>query len=256
MSVQVRTVKAFVEGHVFAEAVAACEKAQSSTPFKWNGGTNTSIVGLNSVKLDKYTVIASYTLVADGVYCDYDPIKKKADIGSNFLERDRSFGPMTYASTCATTLRSPPAIVATPHRFRATSRRRGSRAPLPRSRRRTRRTVGAACRRRRVTTTSHSIMRKCPVRSPAKSRMASMVSASIEPLTSSLPSASEHRLALPDGRETVADRPAASNPRNARRQARNCVRSDRVIFMYSLHEAMRRSVRRLRHTCRYSLSGR
>jgi hypothetical protein len=88
MSVQLRTVKAFVEGHVFAEAVAACEGAKSTTPFKWNGGTNTSIVGLNSVKLDKYTVIASYTLFADGVYCDYDPVKKKADIGSNFLERD------------------------------------------------------------------------------------------------------------------------------------------------------------------------
>jgi hypothetical protein len=88
LSVQLRTVKAFVEGQVFAEAVAACEKVQSSTPFKWNGGTNTSIVGLNSVKLEKYTVIASYTLLADGVYCDYDPVKKKADIGSNFLERE------------------------------------------------------------------------------------------------------------------------------------------------------------------------
>ena len=88
LAVQLRTVKAFVEGYVFAEAVAACEKAPSSTPFKWNGGTTTSIIGLNSVKLDKYTVSASYTLVADGVYCDYDPIKKKADIGSNFLERD------------------------------------------------------------------------------------------------------------------------------------------------------------------------
>ena len=88
MSLQLRTVKAFVEGAVFAEAVAACERAQSSTPFKWNGGTNTSIVGLNSVKPDKYTVIASYTLFADGVYCDYDPVKKKADIGSNFLERE------------------------------------------------------------------------------------------------------------------------------------------------------------------------
>ena len=86
--VQVRTVKAFVEGAVFADAVAACEKAPSSTPFKWNGGTNTSIVGLNSVKLDKYTVIASYTLLADGVYCDYDPIKHKASIGNNFLERE------------------------------------------------------------------------------------------------------------------------------------------------------------------------
>ncbi|HTA99992.1 MAG TPA: hypothetical protein VK804_05915 [Bradyrhizobium sp.] len=88
LAVQLRTVKAFVEGYVFAEAVAACEKAPSSTPFKWNGGTSTAVVGLNSVKLDKYTVSASYTLVADGIYCDYDPIKKKADIGSNFLERD------------------------------------------------------------------------------------------------------------------------------------------------------------------------
>jgi hypothetical protein len=88
LAVQLRTVKAFVEGYVFAEAVAACEKAPSTTPFKWNSGTNTSIVGLNSVKLDKYTVVSNYTLVADGVYCDYDPIKKKADIGSSFLERD------------------------------------------------------------------------------------------------------------------------------------------------------------------------
>jgi hypothetical protein len=85
---QLRTVKAFVEGYVFAEAVAACEKAPSTTPFKWNTGTKTAVVGLNSVRPDKYTVIANYTLVADGVYCDYDPIKKKADIGSNFLERE------------------------------------------------------------------------------------------------------------------------------------------------------------------------
>ncbi|MES2194413.1 MAG: hypothetical protein V4517_08340 [Pseudomonadota bacterium] len=88
MQGQLRTMKAFVEGYVFAEAVAACEKAPSTTPFKWNTGTKTAVVGLNSVRPDKYTVIANYTLVADGVYCDYDPIKKKADIGSNFLERD------------------------------------------------------------------------------------------------------------------------------------------------------------------------
>lgn len=88
LATQLRTVKAFVESYVFAEAVAACEKAPSSTPFKWNTGTKTSIIGLNSVKLDKYTISASYTLVADNVYCDYDPIKKKADIGSSFLERD------------------------------------------------------------------------------------------------------------------------------------------------------------------------
>jgi hypothetical protein len=88
MAVQVRTMKAFIEGYVFNEAVMACERAQSSTPFKWNGGKSTAVIGLNSVKTDKYTVFASYTLVADGVYCDYDPIKRKADIGSSFLERD------------------------------------------------------------------------------------------------------------------------------------------------------------------------
>ena len=85
---ELRTMKAFVEGYVFAEAVASCERAQSTTPFKWNTATRTAVIGLNSVKLDKYNIIASYTLVADGVYCDYDPIKKKAVCGSNFLERD------------------------------------------------------------------------------------------------------------------------------------------------------------------------
>jgi len=56
---QLRTVKAFVESSVFAEAIAACEKAQSTTPFKWNGGKQTAVIGLNSVKLNKDTVIAS-----------------------------------------------------------------------------------------------------------------------------------------------------------------------------------------------------
>ena len=88
MAAQARTLTAFVEGYVFNEAVMACEQAKSSTPFKWNGGKSTSVIGLNSVKLDKYTVSASYTLVADLVYCDYDPIKRKAEIGSSFLERE------------------------------------------------------------------------------------------------------------------------------------------------------------------------
>jgi hypothetical protein len=85
---RLRTVQAFVEGAVFADAVAACEKAQSTTPFKWNGGTRTAVIGLNSVRLNKDTIIPSYTLVADSVFCDYDPVKKKADIGSSFLERE------------------------------------------------------------------------------------------------------------------------------------------------------------------------
>ena len=88
MNTQLQTLRMFVEGFVFADAVAACEKAPSTTPFKWNGGTNTRVIGLNSVKLDKYRIISSYTLLADGVYCDFDPIRKKADIGSNFLERE------------------------------------------------------------------------------------------------------------------------------------------------------------------------
>jgi hypothetical protein len=87
-NIQLQAIKAFVEGSVFAEAVTACERASSPTPFKWNGGTNTNVIGLNSVKLDKYRIVSSYTLLADGVYCDFDPIKKKADIGSNFLERE------------------------------------------------------------------------------------------------------------------------------------------------------------------------
>jgi uncharacterized membrane protein YraQ (UPF0718 family) len=88
MANQLQTMKAFVEGSVFGEAVVACEKAPSTTPFKWNTGTRTNVIGLNSVKLDKYRIVSSYTLVADGIYCDFDPIKKKADIGSNFLERE------------------------------------------------------------------------------------------------------------------------------------------------------------------------
>jgi len=88
LNVQVRTLKTFLESYVFAEAVAACERAPSSTPFKWNGARSAAIVGLNSVKLDKYHVIGSFTLVADNVFCDYDPIKHKAVIGSNFLERE------------------------------------------------------------------------------------------------------------------------------------------------------------------------
>lgn len=85
---RLRTVQAFVESSVFVEAVAACERAQSSTPFKWTGAQSTAVIGLHSVKIDKSVISASYTLVADSVYCDYDPIRKKADIGSNFLERE------------------------------------------------------------------------------------------------------------------------------------------------------------------------
>ena len=38
--------------------------------------------------LDTWSRIAGRELYADGVYCDYDPVAKKAQIGSSFLERD------------------------------------------------------------------------------------------------------------------------------------------------------------------------
>ena len=125
MAVQLRTVKAFVESYVFAEAVAACEKAKSTTPFKWNGAKQTAVIGLNSVKLNKDTVIASYTLVADSVYCDYDPVKKKADIGSNFLEREVVLD-LVRPRCVRRRLRSRRAIAATPDRSPATSPRSSS----------------------------------------------------------------------------------------------------------------------------------
>src|SRR5260370_22185737 len=83
---QLRTVRAFVEGYVFAEAVAACEKAQSTTPFKWNGGTKTAVIGLNSVRPDKNTVVASYTLVADSVYFSHAPVRHNTAIAPHFLQ--------------------------------------------------------------------------------------------------------------------------------------------------------------------------
>src|SRR5437660_11331151 len=61
---QLRTVKAFVEGSVFADAVAACERAQSSTPFKWTGGKQTAVIGLISVKLNEDTLYPTYQLTA------------------------------------------------------------------------------------------------------------------------------------------------------------------------------------------------
>ena len=88
INTQLQTMKTFIEGYVFADAVAACEKASSTTPFKWNGGANTRVIGLNSVKTDKYNIVSNYTLFADWRYRDFDPIKKKANIGSNFLERE------------------------------------------------------------------------------------------------------------------------------------------------------------------------
>jgi hypothetical protein len=57
-------------------------------PEKWKPVfRKRSCIGLNSVKLNKDTIIPSYTLVADSVLCDYDPVKKKADIARNTKPR-------------------------------------------------------------------------------------------------------------------------------------------------------------------------
>ena len=67
---QLRSVKAFVEAQVLADAVAACEQAQSSTPFKWTGAKQTAMIGVTSVKLNKDTIIPSYT---QGAGLDREP---------------------------------------------------------------------------------------------------------------------------------------------------------------------------------------
>src|ERR1700730_18487973 len=85
---QLRTLKAFVESYVFAEAVAACEKAPSSTPCNWNAANNAYDMVLHSVKLDKKTVIASYLLFSPKETCNYDAVKEKALLGSDLLERE------------------------------------------------------------------------------------------------------------------------------------------------------------------------
>lgn len=85
---RLRTVTAFVEGYVFADAVVACEAAKSTTPFAWGKAASKSVVGLNSYKGEKRAIFANFTLYADGVYCDYDPTSRKASIGSNFLDRE------------------------------------------------------------------------------------------------------------------------------------------------------------------------
>jgi hypothetical protein len=79
---QLRTVKAFVEGYVFAEAVAACEKAPSTTPFKWNTGTKTSVIGIEFPRagLIRTTVISGF-LPDDGARrtachaSSFDPVR-------------------------------------------------------------------------------------------------------------------------------------------------------------------------------------
>src|SRR5262249_3451020 len=67
-------------------------------------------------------------------------------------------------------------------------------------------------------------MRNLPLRSPEKSRIASIVIASIEPLTSSLPSL-RNIASVSGSRHAGVDRPAASDLRTARLQVQNCARS-------------------------------
>ena len=85
---RLRAVTAFLEGYVFDDAVVACEKAKSSTPFKWSTAAVKSVIGLNSFKGEKGATFANFTLYADGVYCDYTPSTRTGSIGSNFLDRD------------------------------------------------------------------------------------------------------------------------------------------------------------------------
>jgi len=80
---QLRTLKAFVESYVFVEAVAACEKAQSSTPFNWNAATNASVIGLHGVKLDRKTII-------EGAWSGFGTA-----IGSHYTPNDPGYKDLT-----------------------------------------------------------------------------------------------------------------------------------------------------------------
>lgn len=85
---RLRTVTAFVERSVLADAITACEAGKSATPFAWNKAANKSVVGLHSYKGEESVIAPSFTLYADGVFCDYDPGARKASVGLNFLDRD------------------------------------------------------------------------------------------------------------------------------------------------------------------------
>ena len=85
---QLRTVKAFVEVLSLPMRWPPARGRRARPRSNGTAASSPPSIGLNSVKFNKDTIIASYTLVADSVYCDYDPVKKKADIGSNFLERE------------------------------------------------------------------------------------------------------------------------------------------------------------------------
>ena len=83
--------EAFVEGYVFADAIAVCERTSSSTPFKWNNGRNNTVIGLNSVKLDKDTVISSYTLLADNVFATTTRSRRRPISARTFSSRMKSY---------------------------------------------------------------------------------------------------------------------------------------------------------------------
>ena len=86
---QLRTVKAFVEGSVFADAVGGLREGAEHHPVQMDRrqADRRDRPELGQART-RTRSSPSYTLVADSVFCDYDPVKKKADIGSNFLERE------------------------------------------------------------------------------------------------------------------------------------------------------------------------
>ena len=86
---QLRTVKAFVEGHGVRRGRCGLRKGaeHDAVQMEWRQADRRDRPEFGQART-RTRSSPSYTLVADSVYCDYDPIKKKADIGSNFLERE------------------------------------------------------------------------------------------------------------------------------------------------------------------------
>ena len=86
LTTELQTTTAFLQSYFFEEALKACEAVQDVPPdhFLWRKGRVRKVVGLTSFKSDHQgMIVASYTLYADGIVCQYSPTTKKASIASD-----------------------------------------------------------------------------------------------------------------------------------------------------------------------------
>ncbi len=81
--------KAFIEGYVFNEAVMACEQTTELDAIQMEtGGQSTSVIGLNSVRLDKYNIAPVTRWWRTAFIVITIRSKERPRVGSSFLERE------------------------------------------------------------------------------------------------------------------------------------------------------------------------